>query len=68
MHLAQRQRQDTGERRLYIVDESSLASTSQMHEFVTRLLPNDRVLLVGDTRQHETVEAGRTSRTSRTLA
>jgi ATP-dependent exoDNAse (exonuclease V) alpha subunit len=30
-----------------------------MHEFVTRLHPNDRVLLVGDTRQHEAVEAGR---------
>jgi ATP-dependent exoDNAse (exonuclease V) alpha subunit len=30
-----------------------------MHEFVTRLHPNDRVLLVGDTRQHESVEAGR---------
>ena len=41
------------------VDESSLASTRQMHEFVTRLHPNDRVLLVGDTRQHESVEAGR---------
>ncbi len=59
MHLAQRQRPDTGERRLYVVDESSLASTKQMHEFLTRLHPNDRVLLVGDTRQHESVEAGR---------
>jgi conjugative relaxase-like TrwC/TraI family protein len=59
MHLAQRQRPDTGERRLYVVDESSLASTRQMHEFVTRLHPNDRVLLVGDTRQHESVDAGR---------
>jgi ATP-dependent exoDNAse (exonuclease V) alpha subunit len=50
---------DTGEHRLYVVDESSLASTKQMHEFVGRLHPNDRVLLVGDTRQHESVEAGR---------
>ena len=50
---------DTGEHRLYVVDESSLASTKQMHEFVSRLHPNDRVLLVGDTRQHESVEAGR---------
>ena len=31
----------------------------QMHEFLTRLHPNDRVLLVGDTRQHESIEAGR---------
>jgi ATP-dependent exoDNAse (exonuclease V) alpha subunit len=30
-----------------------------MHDFVNRLHPNDRVLLVGDTRQHEAVEAGR---------
>jgi ATP-dependent exoDNAse (exonuclease V) alpha subunit len=30
-----------------------------MHEFIERLRPNDRVLLVGDTRQHEAVEAGR---------
>jgi ATP-dependent exoDNAse (exonuclease V) alpha subunit len=30
-----------------------------MYEFVERLQPRDRVLLVGDTRQHESVEAGR---------
>jgi len=58
-HLARGQRADTGEHRLYVMDESSLASTKQMHEFVSRLHPNDRVLLVGDTRQHESVEAGR---------
>jgi ATP-dependent exoDNAse (exonuclease V) alpha subunit len=58
-HLARGQRPDTGELRLYVMDESSLASTKQMHEFVSRLHPNDRVLLVGDTRQHESVEAGR---------
>ncbi|MBB5061421.1 hypothetical protein HDF16_006157 [Granulicella aggregans] len=58
-HLAQGQRVNTGEHRLYVVDESSLASTKQMHEFMSRLHPNDRVVLVGDTRQHESVEAGR---------
>ncbi len=58
-HLARGERVDTGERRLYVVDETSLASTRQMHEFVGRLHPKDRVLLVGDTRQHESVEAGR---------
>ncbi len=58
-HLVRGERADTGERRLYVVDETSLASTRQMHEFVGRLYPNDRVLLVGDTRQHESVEAGR---------
>ncbi|HEY2468941.1 MAG TPA: MobF family relaxase [Terracidiphilus sp.] len=50
---------DTGEKQLYVLDESSLASTRQLHEFVHRLHPNDRVLLVGDRRQHEAVEAGR---------
>jgi ATP-dependent exoDNAse (exonuclease V) alpha subunit len=44
---------------LYVLDESSLASTRQMHEFIERLHRNDRVLLVGDSRQHEAVEAGR---------
>src|ERR1022692_2951588 len=58
-HLAQGPKVDTGEKGLYMVDESSLASTRQMHEFVSRLHPNERVLLVGDTRQHESVEAGR---------
>lgn len=46
-------------RRFYFVDESSLASTRQMREFLTRLGPDDRVLLIGDTRQHQGVEAGR---------
>lgn len=58
-HLVRGQQPDTGERRLYVLDESSLASTKQMHEFVNRLHANDRVLLVGDRRQHEAVEAGR---------
>jgi len=58
-HLARGEQPDTGEKRLYVLDESSLASTRQLHEFVHRLQPNDRVLLVGDRRQHEAVEAGR---------
>ncbi len=58
-HLAKGQHADTGEKRFYVLDESSLASTKQMHDFINRLHPNDRVLLVGDTRQHEAVEAGR---------
>jgi ATP-dependent exoDNAse (exonuclease V) alpha subunit len=58
-HLARGQRPDTGENRLYVLDESSLASTRQVHEFLDRLHANDRVLLVGDRRQHEAVEAGR---------
>jgi conjugative relaxase-like TrwC/TraI family protein len=46
-------------RRLYVLDESSLASTRQIHAFLQRLSPTDRVLLVGDVRQHQAVEAGR---------
>ncbi|HYM77069.1 MAG TPA: MobF family relaxase [Candidatus Dormibacteraeota bacterium] len=46
-------------KRLFFIDESSLASTNQMREFLTRLGPNDRVLLIGDIRQHQGVEAGR---------
>ena len=58
-HLARGHQPNTGEKRLYVIDESSLASTRQLHEFTERLRPNDRVLLVGDRRQHEAVEAGR---------
>ena len=47
------------QKHFYFVDESSLASTKQMREFVSRLGPQDRVLLIGDTRQHQGVEAGR---------
>ncbi len=47
------------QRHFYFVDESSLASTNQMREFLARIGPNDRVLLIGDIRQHQGVEAGR---------
>ena len=57
-HLAQGESQNDGQKRLYVLDESSLASTKQMNEFLHRLKDNDRVLLVGDTRQHQAVEAG----------
>src|SRR5581483_5051554 len=45
--------------RLFFVDEASLASGKQMRDFLQRLQPQDRVLLIGDTRQHQSVEAGR---------
>jgi len=48
-----------GRKRLFVIDESSLASTKQINEFFHRLQASDRVLLVGDTRQHEAVESGR---------
>ena len=58
-HLARGEQADGGEKRLYVLDESSLASTKQMNELLHRLDGGDRVLLVGDKRQHEAVEAGR---------
>ena len=58
--LARTANPDAPERKhLYLVDESSLASTNQIREFLTRLGPHDRVLLIGDIRQHQGVEAGR---------
>nr|AOS95232.1 ATP-dependent exoDNAse (exonuclease V) alpha subunit - helicase superfamily I [uncultured bacterium] len=44
---------------LYMLDESSLASTRQMQAFLQKLKPEDRVLVIGDTRQHQAVDAGR---------
>jgi conjugative relaxase-like TrwC/TraI family protein len=58
--LARTENSDLAERKhFYLVDESSLASTNQMREFLVRIAPNDRVLLIGDIRQHQGVEAGR---------
>lgn len=54
-----RHKQPTPERHLYMVDESSLASTKQVRDFLAKLDPGDRVLLIGDTRQHQGVEAGK---------
>ncbi|HTF24758.1 MAG TPA: MobF family relaxase [Candidatus Limnocylindria bacterium] len=58
-HLTRSEESRGGQKRFYVLDESSLASTKQMNEFLHRLKESDRVLLVGDTRQHEAVEAGR---------
>jgi len=54
-----RSKQPTPERHLYMVDESSLASTKQVRDFLQKLDPGDRVLFIGDTRQHQGVEAGK---------
>jgi ATP-dependent exoDNAse (exonuclease V) alpha subunit len=48
-----------GKPRLYFVYESSLASTAQMCKFLGGLRKSDRAILVGDIRQHQSVEAGR---------
>jgi len=58
-YLARESQAATGEKHLYVLDESSLASTCQINEFFHRLGEQDRVLLVGDVRQHEAVGAGR---------
>jgi conjugative relaxase-like TrwC/TraI family protein len=52
-------RDDPGVRHLYMVDESSLASTKQMRDFLEKIGLQDRMLLIGDTRQHQGVDAGR---------
>ncbi|MBW4038945.1 MAG: relaxase domain-containing protein [Acidobacteria bacterium] len=54
-----RARQPNPDRHLYMVDESSLASTKQLRDFLAKLESGDRVLLIGDTRQHQGVEAGK---------
>jgi conjugative relaxase-like TrwC/TraI family protein len=57
-HLTEAPGEHAG-RNLYVVDEASLASTKQTREFFERMSPHDRALLVGDTRQHQAVDAGR---------
>lgn len=54
-----RSRQPTPDRHFYMVDESSLASTTQGRDFLRKLSPGDRVLFIGDSRQHQGVDAGK---------
>ena len=42
-----------------MVDESSLASTEQMRDFLRKIGRDDKVLLIGDVRQHQGVDAGK---------
>jgi conjugative relaxase-like TrwC/TraI family protein len=50
---------DPASKHLYMLDESSLASTQQVRDFFYKIAPQDRVLLIGDTRQHQGVDAGK---------
>ena len=50
---------DPSSRHLYLLDESSLASTRQMRDFLAKIGSQDRVLVIGDTRQHQSVDAGK---------
>lgn len=52
-------RRPSPDRHLYMLDESSLASTKQVRDFLAKLESSDRVLFIGDTRQHQGVEAGK---------
>jgi hypothetical protein len=54
-----RHNDDPASKHLYMVDESSLASTRQMREFLEKIGSQDKVLLIGDTRQHQGVDAGK---------
>jgi conjugative relaxase-like TrwC/TraI family protein len=54
-----RQNDNPANKHLYMVDESSLASTQQMRDFLIKICPQDKVLLIGDTRQHQAVDAGK---------
>ena len=50
---------DPASKHFYMVDESSLASTQQVRAFLNKIAPQDKVLLIGDTRQHQGVDAGK---------
>jgi conjugative relaxase-like TrwC/TraI family protein len=50
---------DPASKHFYMLDESSLASTQQMRDFLNKIAPQDKVLLIGDTRQHQGVDAGK---------
>jgi hypothetical protein len=58
-YLTQGEKTDDGRPRLFFLDESSLASTRQVNDFLKRLRALDRVVFVGDTHQHQGVEAVR---------
>lgn len=57
--LGRKPDENPGQPRLYMLDESSLASSKQMRAFLQKVTPEDRVLVIGDTRQHQGVEAGK---------
>lgn len=44
--------------RYYVLDEAGLADTDLLRDTMARLRPQDRLLLVGDIRQHQAVKAG----------
>ncbi|RXH58251.1 traI protein (DNA helicase I) [Granulicella sibirica] len=57
--IARKIEAEPASRHLYMLDESSLASSKQMRDFLQKVSPEDRVLVIGDIRQHQGVEAGK---------
>ncbi len=57
--LARKTETEPASRHLYMLDESSLASSKQVRDFLQRVSSDDRVLVIGDIRQHQGVEAGK---------
>jgi ATP-dependent exoDNAse (exonuclease V) alpha subunit len=53
-----RRKEPATQSRLFVLDEASLASTTHIHKLIRLLEPDDMVVLVGDVRQHQAVEAG----------
>lgn len=45
--------------RAYLLDEASLTDIHQMADFLAKLKPADRVIVIGDTKQHASLGAGR---------
>jgi conjugative relaxase-like TrwC/TraI family protein len=57
--LARSRNTDPTQKHIYMVDESSLASTQQIRDFLNKIGPQGKVLLIGDIRQHQGVDAGK---------
>ena len=57
-HLNEYDGVSDGSRRFYIIDDSRLAGVRQLNQLLRGLDPSHRVLLVGDRRQHQSIEAG----------
>src|SRR5207237_1474791 len=51
--IRRRQEAPSNHNRLFVLDESALASTRNLHKFFARLEAHDMVLLVGDRRQRQ---------------
>lgn len=63
-YLTDRDIQTESKNKYIIVDEASLVSTKQMNQFLSIASVNkNRVLLVGDTKQHKSVERGNNLKT-----